>query len=113
MSEKELADKISGILDSKKGIDIQIVDLDGKTIIADYFVIATGSSRPHIRALTEEVEIRLREDYKIEPLHTEGRDSGRWILMDYGGVVVHVFHEEDRAFYSLEKLWQNRRMSDK
>ena len=109
MTQKDLAERISEILDSKKGIDIQVVDLEGKTIIADYFVIATGSSKPHIRALTEEVEIRLREDHKIEPLHTEGRESGRWILMDYGGVVVHVFHEEDRAFYSLEKLWQSRK----
>ncbi|MDD2392866.1 MAG: ribosome silencing factor [Eubacteriales bacterium] len=110
MEERELANIISEILDAKKGIDIQIIDLEGKTIIADYFVIATGNSKPHIRSLTEEVEIKLRDEYKIEPLHIEGRDSGRWILMDYGGVILHVFHEEDRNFYSLEKLWQSRRI---
>ncbi len=108
MTEKETAEKISEILDSKKGIDIQIVDLAGKTIIADYFVIATGTSKPHIRALVEEVEIKMRDEHGLQPLHTEGRESGRWILIDYGSVVVHVFHEEDRAFYSLEKLWQSR-----
>ncbi|MFA7206803.1 MAG: ribosome silencing factor [Saccharofermentanales bacterium] len=110
MEERELANIIGEILDAKKGIDIQIIDLEGKTIIADYFVIATGNSKPHIRSLTEEVEIKLRDEYKIEPLHIEGRDSGRWILMDYGGVILHVFHEEDRNFYSLEKLWQSRRI---
>jgi len=110
MEERELANIISEIIDAKKGIDIQIIDLQGKTIIADYFVIASGSSKPHIRALAEEVEIKLRDEYKIEPLHIEGRDSGRWILMDYGGVILHVFHEEDRNFYSLEKLWQSRRI---
>lgn len=110
MEERELANIISEILDAKKGIDIQIIDLEGKTIIADYFVIASGSSKPHIRALAEEVEIKLRDEYKKEPLHIEGRESGRWILMDYGGVILHVFHEEDRNFYSLEKLWQSRRI---
>jgi len=110
MEQRELANIIGEILDAKKGIDIQIIDLEGKTIIADYFVIATGNSKPHIRSLTEEVEIKLRDEYKIEPLHIEGRDSGRWILMDYGGVILHVFHEEDRNFYSLEKLWQSRRI---
>ncbi len=107
MSEIKLAERIRDILDEKKGLDIQIVDLAGKTIIADYFVIASGRSKPHIRALAEELELELKKD-DILPLTIEGRESARWILLDYGSTIVHVFHEEDRAFYSLEKLWQDR-----
>ena len=109
MDGKELAEKIRSILDEKKGIDIQVVDLAGKTIIADYFVVVTGTSKPHIRALSEGVELNLKEESGIQAEHIEGRESGRWILLDYGSVIVHVFHEEERAFYSLEKLWQSRR----
>jgi len=108
MTAKELADTIEKILDSKKGIDIQVIDLEGKTDLADYFVIVTGTSTPHIRALSEEVEFKLKEEYRIPADHTEGRESGRWILLDYGSVIVHVFHEQERAFYSLEKLWEGR-----
>jgi ribosome-associated protein len=108
MTPKELAEIIRNILDNKKGMDIQVIDLEGKTILADYFVIVTGTSTPHIRALSEEVEFRLKEDHGIPSEHTEGRESGRWILLDYGSVIVHVFHEQERAFYSLEKLWEGR-----
>ncbi|MHB1452539.1 MAG: ribosome silencing factor [Saccharofermentanales bacterium] len=108
MTSKELAETIEKILDSKKGIDIQVIDLEGKTDLADFFVIATGTSTPHIRALSEEVEFKMKEDHGMMAHHTEGRESGKWILLDYGGVIVHVFHETERAFYSLEKLWEGR-----
>ncbi len=108
MTPKELAETIEKILDNKKGMDIQIIDLEGKTILADYFVIATGTSTPHIKALSDEVEFRLKEDHGILSEHTEGRESGRWILLDYGSVIVHLFHEQERAYYSLEKLWEGR-----
>lgn len=108
MNQREVAQKIYDIIDSKKGIDIQIVELMGKTSIADYFVIATGTSTPHIRSLADEVEIKLKEE-GLNPIHTEGRESGRWVLLDYGDIIVHIFHEEDREFYSLEKLWETRR----
>ncbi len=108
MNPKEMAETIQNLLDDKKGIDIQIIDLEGKTILADYFVLATGTSTPHIRALSDEVQIKMKKDHDIEASHVEGYQSGRWVLLDYGNVIVHVFHAEDRAFYSLEKLWSSR-----
>lgn len=108
MDPKQMAEIIKEILDDKKGIDIQIINLEGKTILADYFVIATGTSTPHIRALSDEVQLKMKDKYKVLASHAEGYSSGRWILLDYGNVIVHIFHSEDRAFYSLEKLWSTR-----
>lgn len=108
MDPKLMAETIKELLDNKKGIDIQMINLESKTVIADYFVIATGTSTPHVRALSDEVLLKMKEKYNIPANHTEGYESGRWILLDYGNVIVHVFHAEDRAFYSLEKLWSTR-----
>ncbi len=108
MNPTEMAETIQKILDNKKGMDIQTINLEGKTVLTDYFVLATGTSTPHIRALCDEVQIKMKNDYNIEASHVEGYQSGRWILLDYGNVIVHVFHAEDRAFYSLEKLWSSR-----
>lgn len=108
MTPNEMADEIYTILDNKKGIDIQKISLEGKTIISDYFIIASGTSTPHVRALSDEVELKMKEQYQLLPLHVEGHESGRWILLDYGCVIVHVFHPEERTFYSLEKLWSSR-----
>lgn len=108
MNPKEMAEKIRDILDSKKGIDIQVIDLEGKTVLADYFVIVTGTSTPHIRALSEELQLKMKNDHDMMTSHVEGTESGRWILLDFGNVIVHVFHSEDRAYYSLEKLWSSR-----
>lgn len=108
MNPKEMAETIQQILDDKKGMDIQIISLEGKTVLADYFVLATGTSTPHTRALCDEVQIKMRDRHQVDTSHIEGYESGRWILMDYGNVIVHLFHAEDRAFYSLEKLWSSR-----
>ena len=80
-----------------------------KTILADFFVIATGTSTTHVKALADEVEYLLKEKDNRLVDHVEGFESSRWILLDYGDVVVHVFHSEERDFYSLEKLWQQSR----
>ncbi len=105
MESKELATKITEILDSKKGIDIEMIDVSGKTTLADYFVIASGNSTTQIKALTDEVEYVLKNDYSIYPDHIEGRSGDRWLLLDYKDVVVHIFHPEERANYNLEMLW--------
>lgn len=90
-------------LDSKKGQNIRAVKVDDLTVIADYFVIATASSSTQVRALAEEVEYQL--DLKNQPVHhIEGR-STNWILLDYGSVIVHVFHREARDFYGLDQTW--------
>ncbi len=106
MTSNELAEKIVEILDSKKGIDIQLIDVSEKTIMADYFVICSGNSTTQIKALADEVEVVLKNDYELYADHVEGRN--RWILIDYKDVVVHIFHPEDRANYDLEKLWETK-----
>ncbi len=109
MESKELAAKIAEILDSKKGIDIETVDLTGKTVLADYFVLASGNSTTQIRALADEVEYVLKKDFDIVPDHIEGRPGDKWILLDYKDVVVHVMGREERENYSIEKFWETKR----
>jgi ribosome-associated protein len=108
MESKELAEKIVEILDSKKGIDIETIDVTGKTTLADYFVICSGNSTTQIKALADEVEFVLKRDYEIMADHVEGRSGDRWILVDYKDVVVHIFHPEERANYNIEKLWETK-----
>ncbi len=105
MTSKELADKIVNILDSKKGIDIETIHVEEKTTLADYFVICSGNSTTQIKALADEVEVVLKNEDNLYADHVEGRNSNRWILIDYKDVVVNIFHPEDRATYDLEKLW--------
>ncbi len=91
-------------LESKKAQDITILDLHGLTIIADYFVIATGSSSQNIRALVEGILDEARKE-GIKGLRPEGMDDATWVLLDLGDVVAHVFDAEHRNFYQLERLW--------
>ena len=75
------------------------------TILSDYFVICSGTTITHLRALSDEIELKLKEEYSLLPRSIEGYDTGGWILMDYGSVVVHIFTREMRNHYSLERLW--------
>ncbi|HHV96494.1 MAG TPA: ribosome silencing factor [Clostridiaceae bacterium] len=104
MNSAELSEKISHILLDKKARDVDIIKIENLTILTDYFIICTGTSTTHIRTLADEVIIKLREE-GIECHHVEGYESSRWILLDYGNVVVHIFHEEERKYYNLERLW--------
>ena len=101
-----LAKLIVSVLDAKKARDIKLLHVEDRTVIADYFVIATGSSRTQIRALADEIEFRL-EPYGIAPHHIEGADTGIWVLEDFGPVIVHLFNSEGREFYNLDKLYQD------
>ena len=101
-----LAKLIVSVLDAKKARDIKLLHVEDRTVIADYFVIATGSSRTQIRALADEIEFRL-EPYGIAPHHIEGADTGIWLLEDFGSVVVHIFSGEGRKFYNLDKLYED------
>ena len=91
-------------IDDKKGLGIALLDVSGLLVITDVFVIATGTSRRHVRTLAEETEAQLKEADR-RPLRREGMEDGTWVLLDYGDVVVHVFDEETRAYYDLERLW--------
>lgn len=105
LSSKELAKKIAGFLDEKKGKDIMVIDLKGKTVIADYFVIASAKSTVAVRALADYVDEKLSKENGIEP---RGRDvDPKWVAIDYGCVILHIFHEDAREFYKLERLWDD------
>lgn len=106
MEISELANTIVSILDNKKGVDIELIPVTEKTVLADYFIICSGTSTTHIKALADEVEYMLKRDHQIVPDHIEGRETARWILLDYKDVVVHIFHPEERSNYNLEKLWE-------
>ena len=107
MQSRELAKNIAQLLDNKKGLDIEVMKIDELTIIADYFVLCTGTSITHLRALADEVEQKLKESQSQLPLKVEGYDTGGWILMDYGSVIVHLFTDETRKYYSLDRLWSD------
>ncbi|NMB34528.1 MAG: ribosome silencing factor [Clostridium sp.] len=104
MEPNEITQKIVSILEEKKARDISTINIREVSILADYFIICSGTSITHIRSLADEVERKMQES-DVRILHKEGYNSARWILMDYGSVVIHIFHEEDRAFYNLERLW--------
>ena len=110
MTELELAREIVKVLDNKKGMDIKLIEITEHSIVADYFVIVSGTSNTHVKALANEVEYELTQK-GIEPNHIEGRATG-WILIDYSSVLVHVFTGEAREYYNLERLWQDARTID-
>ena len=107
--QKELAKSIADLayttLDNKKGLDVTTLEVGGQTILADYFVLATGTSNTHVRALADEVEFQLKEQLGVEPNHIEGAAGNAWTLLDYGSVVINVFTSQARDFYKLERLW--------
>jgi ribosome-associated protein len=102
---KEIAMLAASTLDNKKGMDVTTLEVGEQTILADYFVLATGTSNTHVRALAEEVECKLSE-LGVEPHHVEGKATG-WILLDYDEVIVHIFSREAREFYSLDRMWSD------
>lgn len=110
MTELELAREIVKVLDNKKGMDIKLIEITEHSIVADYFVIVSGTSNTHVKALADEVEYELAQQ-GVEPHHIEGRATG-WILLDYSSVLVHVFTGEAREYYNLERLWQDAKTID-
>ena len=103
---RAVAEIAATAIDDKKGLDIVLLDVSQLLVITDVFVIATGTSRRHVLTLAEETEARLKEHGRA-PLRREGLDSARWVLIDYGDVVLHFFDTETRAYYDLERLWGN------
>lgn len=94
------------VLDSKKALNIKLIKIQDVSSIADYFVIATGTSSTHVKALADEVEAQL-DEAGISVSHIEGYRSNSWVLLDYVDVIVHVFSDEARKYYDLERLWQD------
>lgn len=104
---EELAKKAVKVLLSDKGIDVKLFRVSETTVITDYYIIATGRSTTHIRALADDIIDKL-EKTGVIPSHVEGRDGGSWILIDYDFFIVHVFSDESRRFYNLERLLPDR-----
>ena len=104
MTQKDIALIAAKALDDKRAKDITVLKVDEMTVITDYMVIVTGRSVPQVKALADHVEEELA---KIDafPKRREGYTEGRWCVLDYGDVMVHVFHEQDREYYQLERLW--------
>ncbi|SFG77543.1 ribosome-associated protein [Desulfotomaculum arcticum] len=90
--------------EEKKAFNITVLNIGKVSVIADYFIICSSRSPIHARAIAEEIGDRLKQHGMMKQ-RIEGYQTGRWILLDYGSVVVHIFHEEDRSFYNLEHLW--------
>jgi ribosome-associated protein len=97
----------AAMADDKKAENITILDVRGISMVTDFLVICDGSSLPHLRAIRNEVADRMREDHKVKPYATHGVPDSGWMLLDFGDVVVHIFHSEKRAFYALEDLWND------
>lgn len=111
MTSLETAKMAVKALDSKKALDIKVIKIQDISAIADYFVIATGTSSTYVKALADEVEAQL-DEAGISVSHVEGYRSNSWILLDYVDVVVHVFSDEAREYYDLERLWQDGEIID-
>ncbi len=109
---KELALMAAKALNDKKAKDIQVLEITDLTTLADFFVIATGSSNTQINALVDNVEKELHQQAGEDPLHREGYRGGTWVLLDYGCIAVHVFNAENRQFYGLEHLWRDGKQVD-
>ena len=105
MDSKKLALLCRDLADNKKGENIVILDVRKLSSVTDYFVVASGTSQPHLRAIVEEISSQLRDVHELRPARSEGTKNGTWVVMDYFDVIVHVMHTETRQRYDLEGLW--------
>jgi len=108
---KEMARIACHALDEKKGEDIKVIDITGVSVLADYFIIANGTNESQVRALVDNVEEELHKaGYEVK--QREGYGSGKWVLLDFGDIIVHVFDKENRLFYDLERIWRDGKAID-
>jgi ribosome-associated protein len=105
-NSKEMVKTAVAALQDKKGADIRVIDISEVTVIADYFIIASGSNPNQVQALVDNVEEQMHKAGFAEP-KVEGYATASWILLDYEDIIVHVFSEDDRLFYNLERIWRD------
>jgi ribosome-associated protein len=107
---KERSGKLARIaiaaLEEKKAADIRVIDISEVSVLADYFIIANGSNRPQIQALSDEVSEKMEKAGAVLK-QTEGYENANWILLDFGDVIVHIFNQENRLLYDLERIWRD------
>ena len=106
MNSKDMVKIAYEALSDKKGQDIKIIDIQSVSVLADYFIIASGSNLNQVQAMADNVEEMLTKA-GYEPKQIEGTRNSSWILMDYGDLIIHVFDEENRLFYDLERIWRD------
>ena len=111
MNSLETAKAIAKVLDDKKGLDVKVIRIGELSILADYMVIATGNSSTHVKSLADYVEYEM-DQQGISVSHIEGHRSDTWILLDYVDVIVHVFNEDSRKYYDLDRLWEDGEVVD-
>ncbi len=104
MKIEEIAQSVAKACNDKKAVDTKILHLEGLSIIADYFVITHGNSETQVQAIATGVKEKMGEA-QVDVRGMEGYEEARWVLIDLGDVVVHIFHRDERSFYNLEKLW--------
>ena len=98
-------------LDEKKAVDIKVIDISNVSVMADYFVIASGNNRNQIQMLSDEIDSRLSKE-GLNCRQIEGYESASWVLMDFGDIIVHIFDKENRLFYDLERIWCDGKETD-
>ena len=106
LTQQQKLEIIVKTLDSKKAEDIKVIKVGDLTVIADYFVIADGTSSTQTKALADEAEYKMQEN-GVVPNRVQGNNGSNWVIIDYGDIVVHVFSKEQRDFYNLERLWRD------
>ncbi len=106
-TSEKLASVIARILDDNKALDIIVLNVSSVCSLSDYFIIATGTSTPQVRGLTETVKKKVKDIFKRIPIGCETERANRWNLLDYGEVVVHIMHKTERENYQIEKFWSH------
>lgn len=107
ITDEDIADRVRiavAAADDRKALDLKVLDLAEVSDFTDYFLICSGTSERQVQAIADAVDAELRAE-KVRPLHQEGMNGGNWVLLDYGDFIIHVFREETRRFYALERLW--------
>ena len=105
MNEQKIAKKISQLMLEKKALDIKLINVKGITSLTDYFINCSSESDPQTKAIKNHIEKSLSKEYKLKPLHIEGYENLRWVLMDYINIVINIFHIKEREYYNIERLW--------
>lgn len=105
-NSREMAKIAIDALNDKKAVDVKIIDISNISVIADYFIIANGTNKNQVKTLCDNVEDELAKAGYTQK-QTEGYNGANWILMDYNDIIIHIFDEEDRLFYDLERIWHD------
>ena len=113
ITSKKFASAIARFLDDNKALDIIILNVSNVCSLSDYFIIATGTSTPHVRGLTETVRKKIKDIFKRLPIGEEKEQQNKWNLLDYGEVVVHIMRSEQREMYKIEKFWSHALILDR